>query len=469
MLDTVFSFFSEQSPLLQQNEIEHFAIGSGSNYRNQGVSAMFDSPLMLPHETRSEWAERLGCSDQYSANTIIENYFRTQMVPRSEKSSYPLPTEDISFGRTCAPQDNADDSYERYITRLEDIADDRVFAVRIASCTPESLSQNRFDEFIDFLFTELARCPRFRCESEDEQTRFAKVLKYPSDKSGTLVDPVKDIIMPNVLCTLLLEATYRANRTSSLDPLNLSEFMEKYAPTVEYDTSNASKFPLSDYPEIIKHLLGIEGSPTHGYEIRSLFPQLIIALILSKGKLPFLNAAYSTNWKSNVFCLKNCKDAIVLESGSWNLDSYKTYYLIELFFRLDTKCNLFLDMQLAKSQLKPGTRVLSGPELADFFFSSPLVYIPEAYISKCAYSEEHFHALVQFSYYWFPVVLTALRYYFERNGIFNYVAIKEKLLPICGKLEPPKLRELDVTLSRTQQKNTTKIGLVLYQPMDTVA
>lgn len=276
-----------------------------------------------------------------------------------------------------------------------------------------------FDDVINVLVGYLSHSPRFY----DETGEFPPFSEEEAMK----------ILKPNLFCAVLADDRFGPKTYS------LGEVINKTDAGV-LSPSQASRHPLKNYPSAFRSVFGIE-KEKNSYKIKTSFLPLLRVILNHQAKLPYWSTGKprAANWNQNITLLNACLDVIfppnefsknphTIPDDIGNADRFVMYYYMERLFRIETKIRLFFAYDALEKQMKDSKFVLSPSALAYFFFSSPLVYIPDEYISKCLYSETCFHMLFQLSFYWFPVMYYGLDLYFSLQELADPADIKNFFL-----------------------------------------
>lgn len=262
------------------------------------------------------------------------------------------------------------------------------------------------------------------------------------ESSGDLrsKDILSSILIPNLYCVLLLEANGQWN---TAEKISLRSLREQHP--FDSDGKTASYVELcrtleNDFPDILRSLFDKSAASSGEYNVCTQYPKLFLAIASAFKKSPIApNEKTATSLVSNAAFYDLCMSVIAPDNNWFGADKSGQplieYYLFERLFRLNTKFKLFQ----ADYEARMSADVLSPVLLADFFFSSPLVFFPKNMLTSLLYSKtaedqydikeatSFLHFLIQLSSFWFPVILSFLRIYMRKFNITTRQSVQSFL------------------------------------------
>lgn len=398
---------------LQNQKFPQFFVCENTLEDSKSIFEAIDlSMVEMPH-----LSSRVNNNYTYIYKCAIRKYYQFYYIRHYRKNRFLLSYKKavaLSKRHLKSPSSGRVEAAEPFIRNPLDSA-------YIADIIPKNRCS--LDNVIQSLLPFLTNSPRFH-DATGEFQHFS-------------VESAIEILKPNLICALLLDCNRTAKDSYSLEKLD-ADVPEKL-PSI----AQISRYPLKNYPEAFRSIFGIE-KKSKSYEIQTRFQPLFATILGCQSKLPFWATKQSrtTNWNQNIALLNECvnvifpsgppKDVCKIPADVKNVDSYIMYYIVERLFRIGTKIRLFLAATSLEKRAENVQPLLSPVALADFFFSSPLVYLPDKVISQCLYSDAYFHMLIQLSAYWFPSIYYGLHFYLSQQKLTHYKDVLEFLLPLSS-------------------------------------
>lgn len=304
------------------------------------------------------------------------------------------------------------------------------------------------NEVIDILCNFLLDYPGFQVHSSNDVTLLSEGMLAPCeeekflDKNGVIFD----ILIPNLYCTLLLMA--KGQKVSEKDAKALNKLHNDESRIYDPEISKYYK-RLAKFPTMLNSLFCVEqnsggNNKSTPYQIRTSYPKLFLAVVNNFQQSPL---EHTESWAMNRNFLERCLDAIA-PTQEWTLNSYESYYLLERLFRIKAKTQLCYGSCKLSKEKQQEPKTISPLFLADYFYSSPLVFFPERFLESIfcptnvsaelllLENAKTLHFLIQISSYWFPFILTLMDTYLGEHELTTYDAISKYLFPKSEDIQP---------------------------------